>query len=87
MNLTVPYLAGTSGEQLNFEAGENVLLSLGPGARFQSFLVTGPDTKTTESLAPSAANDVLEILAPRCSASGPSWPRTPRTSKPSSASV
>ena len=65
MNETIPYLAGTTNEQLNFEAGENVLLSLGPGARFQNFRVTGPDTKTTESLAPSASSDVLEIVAPQ----------------------
>ena len=32
MNETVPYLAGTSNEQLNFEAGENVMLFLGTGA-------------------------------------------------------
>jgi hypothetical protein len=65
MNLTVPYLAGTSNERLNFEAGENVLLSLGSGARYQGFLLTGPDEKTTESLPPSANNDFLEIVAPQ----------------------
>jgi hypothetical protein len=65
MNLTVPYLAGTSSEQLNWEAGENVLLSLGPGARFQGFLLTGPDEKTTESLTPSANSEFLEIVAPQ----------------------
>ena len=32
MNQTVPYLAGTSGEQLNFEAGENVLPGAGAGS-------------------------------------------------------
>ena len=30
MNQTVPYLAGASNEQLNFEAGENVLLGSTP---------------------------------------------------------
>jgi Aerotolerance regulator N-terminal len=65
MNLTVPYLAGTSGEQLNFEAGENVLLALGQGARYQSFLVTGPDPKNTQSLTPTAQSEYLEILAPQ----------------------
>jgi len=66
MNETIPYLAGTANERLNFEAGENVLLTLGPGARFQNFLLTGPDPKTPpQSLAPSAASDVLEILAPQ----------------------
>ena len=42
-----------------------MLLTLGPGVRFQNFLVTGPDKKTTESLAPSANSDVLEIIAPQ----------------------
>jgi hypothetical protein len=66
MNLTVPYLAGTASEQLNFEAGENVLLSLGPGARFQSFTVTGPPPQnTTESLTPSANSDDLQIVSPQ----------------------
>ncbi len=65
MNETVPYLAGTSNEQLDFEAGENVLLFLGPGARYQSFLLMGPDTKTPDSLAPSATSDYLEIVAPQ----------------------
>ena len=65
MNETVPYLAGTSNEQLNFEAGENVLLFLGPGARFQSFQLIGPDTKKPETLTPSASSDYLEIVAPQ----------------------
>jgi hypothetical protein len=66
MNLTVPYLAGTASEQLNFEAGENALLSLGPGARFQSFTVTGPPPQnTTESLTPSANSDDLQIVSPQ----------------------
>ena len=65
MNETVPYLAGTSNEQLDFEAGENVLLFLGPGARYQSFQLMGPDTKTPDSLAPSATSDYLEIVAPQ----------------------
>lgn len=65
MNITVPYLAGTATERLNFEAGENVLLTLGPGARFQSFQVTGPDEKTTESITPSTSRDELEIIQPQ----------------------
>ena len=64
MNQTVPYLAGASNEQLNFEAGENVLLKLEPTARFTSFLVTGPDQKTKPRLVPSPSNEFLEIVAP-----------------------
>ncbi len=65
MNETVPYLAGTSNEQLDWEAGENVLLFLGPGARFQSFQLMGPDTKTPETLSQSTTSDYLEIVAPQ----------------------
>ncbi len=61
---TVPYLAGTSNEQLNFEAGENVLLKLEPTARFTKFLVTGPDPKTKPRLVPSPSNDFLEVVEP-----------------------
>jgi hypothetical protein len=64
MNQTVPYLTGTSAEQLNFEAGENVMLALGPDERAQSFLVTGPE-KTTESVSSSPTNDFLELVAPQ----------------------
>ena len=65
MNQTVPYLAGTSSEPLNFEAGENVNLALGPGQRYQNFVLTGPDAKTTQSLPASPGNDYLEIVAPQ----------------------
>ena len=37
MNETVPYLAGTSNEQLDFEAGESVLLFLGPARGTRAF--------------------------------------------------
>jgi hypothetical protein len=65
MNLTVPYLAGTASDRLNFEAGENVLLSLGAGSRVQSAIVTGPDEKTTGSITPSTSSDSLEIVQPQ----------------------
>ncbi len=65
MNQTVPYLAGTTSEPLNFEAGENVNLALGPGQRYQNFVLTGPDAKTTQSLPASPGNDYLEIVAPQ----------------------
>ena len=64
MDQTVPYLAGASNEQLNFEAGENVLLKLEPTARFTKFLVTGPDPKTKPRLVPSPSNDFLEVIEP-----------------------
>ena len=65
MNQTVPYLAGTANEQLNFEAGENVLLTLDPGARFQNFLVTGPDAEDHRVARPLGQQRFLEIVAPQ----------------------
>ena len=71
MNQTVPYLAGTSNEQLNFEAGENVLLKLEPTDRFSSFLVTGPDPKDQAAAAPFAQQRIPgDRRAARTSASG-----------------
>jgi hypothetical protein len=64
MNQTVPYLAGATNEQLNFEAGENVLLKLEPTARYSSFLVTGPDPNTKPRLVPTPSNEFLEVVEP-----------------------
>jgi hypothetical protein len=64
MNLTVPYLAGTANEPLNFEAGENVLLRLEPNTRYTSISIIGPDQKTTEGLTPPT-NEFLEVAAPQ----------------------
>ncbi len=60
MNLTVPYMAGTGSEQLNFEAGESVFLKLDPNLRIARFSVTAPDKKITDSLVPSG-HEYLEI--------------------------
>jgi hypothetical protein len=64
MNQTVPYLAGTANEPLNFEAGENVFLKLESNTRYTSFKVTGPDQKTTEGL-PPPSSEFLEVAAPQ----------------------
>jgi hypothetical protein len=62
MNRTVPYLAGATSEQLNFEAGENVLLRLDPTARLSSFVITsGTETKPL----PSPSGEYLEVPAPQ----------------------
>jgi hypothetical protein len=64
MDQTVPYLAGTSSEQLNFDAGESVLLKLDPTIRFTNFLVTSPDPATKPRLLPSPSSEFLEIGTP-----------------------
>ncbi|WP_165223720.1 BatA domain-containing protein [Aquisphaera insulae] len=65
MNRTVPYLAGTSSEQFTYEAGENVLLTLPQGTRYNNFTLTGPDAKSPESIPPPTSGEVLEIIAPQ----------------------
>jgi hypothetical protein len=77
MNRTVPYLAGTSSEELIYEAGRDVVLPLDPAHRYKNYIVQGPDRKTSDRLSPPAANDSLLIVAPQppgqwvVSASGP----------------
>ncbi len=60
MNLTIPYMAGTGSEQVNYEAGENVFLKLDPNLRITRFSVVAPDKKTTDSLVPSG-HEYLEV--------------------------
>jgi Aerotolerance regulator N-terminal len=62
MNLTVPYMAGTATDQLNYEAGENVLLRLDPDAHLTSFAVKGPDGKAVDATPPSG-HDFLEVAS------------------------
>ncbi len=64
-NLTVPYMAGTANEKLDFEAGDDVLLTLEPNSHYSNFTVTGPDEKTTERLIPSPSREFLEIDSPQ----------------------
>ncbi len=59
-NLTIPYVAGTGSEPLNFEAGENVFLKLDPNMRITRFSVTDPDKKKSDPLVPSG-NEYLEV--------------------------
>ena len=62
MNRTVPYLAGATSEQLNFEAGENVLLRLDPTARLSNFVIS--NAAETKPL-PSPSGEYLEVPAPQ----------------------
>ena len=43
MTQTVPYLAGTSSEELIYEAGQDVLLPIDPARRFKNYIVQDPD--------------------------------------------
>jgi hypothetical protein len=64
MWLTVPYMAGTSGEALNFEAGEPVSLRLEPTVRYKSFSLVGPDGKASGDVQAPASRDTLEVPMP-----------------------
>lgn len=61
---SVPYLAGTAGERLNYEAGEDVSLVLDPAHRASNYSVQGPDPKLTERLSVPATSDSLAIAQP-----------------------
>ena len=62
INRTVPYMAGATNEQLDFEAGENVLLRLDPTARLSNFVISsGAETKPL----PSPSGEYLEVPAPQ----------------------
>ncbi|WP_435018884.1 BatA domain-containing protein [Tundrisphaera sp. TA3] len=61
---TAPYLAGTVGETLNYEAGQDVVLPIDPGRRSTNYTVQGPDPKVTDRLAPPATSDDLLIPSP-----------------------
>jgi Aerotolerance regulator N-terminal len=66
MYMTVPYMAGASGEALNFEAGEPVLLHLEPTVRYKSFSLTGPGSEDKPSSIPApASRDTLEVPVPQ----------------------
>jgi hypothetical protein len=75
MNESVRYVAGAASERFDFEAGEDVSLTLPPGTRAQTFLLTGPDAKNTQSLSPSASSDTLQVIAPQLLGQ---WTVTPR---------
>jgi hypothetical protein len=65
---SVPYMAGTSSETLNFEASaEPVWLHLDPSVRYKSFTLVGPgpDGKATPIPAPASRGDTLEVAVPQ----------------------
>ncbi|WP_422927079.1 BatA domain-containing protein [Singulisphaera sp. PoT] len=66
MNQAVPYLAGTTDDRLNFEAGvDDAVLPIDPTRRLKNYLVQSADGKTTEKLSPSSTTDSLIVVAPQ----------------------
>jgi len=77
MKQTVPYLAGTANEQLNFEVCQDVVLPIDPTKRFNNYSVANDDGKPPQRHSPPATADSLVIVSPELgqwtvSASGPS---------------
>jgi hypothetical protein len=65
LNQTVPYLAGTASEQLNYEAGQDAVLTLDPNSKASSYNVQGPDAKVSDRLAAPTTSDVLLVPSPQ----------------------
>ncbi len=62
---TVPYLAGTAAERLNYEAGQDAVLAIDPSRRASNYTVQGPDPKVdTRRLAVPAIAETLLIAGP-----------------------
>lgn len=70
VNQAVPYLAGKTGKKLNYEAGENVYISIDPATRSSNYIVQGPRTtpagdKAADRLSPPSNNSALTIVSPQ----------------------
>ncbi len=61
----VPYLAGTSAERLNYEAGQDAVLTIDPTRRVTNYTVQGPDPKISERLAAPTNSDSLLVSSPQ----------------------
>jgi hypothetical protein len=64
INQTLPYLAGTAGERLNYEAGQTAVLTVDTKVPVSSYTVNGPDPKSSFSLPSPTASDMLPVPAP-----------------------
>lgn len=64
INQTIPYLAGTAGERLNYEAGQDAVLTVDTKVPVSSYTVQGPDPKSSYPLAAPTASDILLVPAP-----------------------
>ncbi len=65
INQTIPYLAGTASEQLNYEAGQEAILTIDPNSKATSYTYQGPDSKAPERLNAPTTSDMLVIPSPQ----------------------
>jgi Aerotolerance regulator N-terminal/von Willebrand factor type A domain len=62
---SVAYFSGTSGEQHNYEAGNDAVLTLDPAHRASNYNVEGPDPKENGPISPAATSPKLVVPAPQ----------------------
>jgi len=62
MKQTVPYLAGVSGEQLNFEVGQDAVIPIDPTHQLKNFVVQNDSDQSTETVNPPS--DALVVVSP-----------------------
>ena len=64
INQTLPYLAGTAGERLNYEAGQDAILTVDTKVPVSNYTVQGPDPKSSYPLSAPTASEMLLVPAP-----------------------
>ena len=64
LSQTIPYLAGTAGERLNYEAGQDAILTIDAAHRASNYIVQGPDPKVSDKLAAPVNSDTLLYPSP-----------------------
>jgi len=77
---SVPYLAGMTGRQLTYDAGQDVTLPIDPSRRYTTYTIQGPGAETADRLGEPVQGAGLLITAPpligqwTVTASGPDAP-------------
>lgn len=64
MDRTVPFLSGSTGVELNYEAGRFVHLPLESGKRAATYLVRGPDPDLSQRVSPAVGTTELVVEGP-----------------------
>ena len=62
---TVGYLSGLSGERLNYDAGEDAVLTIDPARRSTNYRLQGPKPEENESPSVPANSDKLVVQSPQ----------------------
>jgi hypothetical protein len=65
MDRTVPFLAGSAGLELNYEAGQDVSLPIETVNRSASYVIQGPEARAPERINPPANAQALVVQMPQ----------------------